>query len=558
MSELPPPLDPGAVTGPYPPPLLPPALADGLRLALAAEDGGPGLALWLGEHPELAAELARFLAAQRDLQAVLDTGPKADPAGTTVGGYELREEIGRGGMGVVYRAYDPVLRREVALKRVLAGPLVTADELARFRFEAEAAASLDHPNIVPVFGVGEAGGTPFLVMPLMAGGSMARWLKALGPDRRLPPKEAARLVRDIARAVHHAHQRGLLHRDLKPANILRDAEGRPHVADFGLARRLDVTMTAGPAGTAAYMAPEQARGDRVLTIAVDVHALGAILFEVLTGGPPFGTGEPAGILRRVAEEPAPSARELRPDVPRDLDQVCRRSLAKEPADRYPTAGDLADDLGRVLDDVPIDRRGQRVLVSIRRALGRRRETRALPSWRAAFWGAGSTLLALAVIQAAVLLDAPARVAQGALAYYLVAWAVLLWGFLVARRDALHPVEHSSMAIQYGMALAAAAVAVGQLWLHDGRVAPVFQPLAAVVGLGLFAHGFTYWGRYYLVGGLLMVAAAAMPLVPVPYWPGAYGLTLTALQVWVGYQLRRADREPRAAADRWTDMAHPPP
>jgi hypothetical protein len=212
-----------------------------------------------------------------------------------------------------------------------------------------------------------------------------------------------------------------------------------------------------------------------------------------------------------------------------------------------------------LDDVPIDRWGQRVLVSIRRALGRRRETGALPSWRAAFWGAGSTLLALAVIQAAVLLDAPARVAQAALAYYLVAWAVLLWGFLVTRRDALDPVERSSTAIQFGMALAAAAVAVGQLWLHDGRVAPVFQPLAAVVGLGLFAHGFTYWGRYYLVGGLLMVVAAVMPLIPVAYWPGTYGLTLTALQVRVGYQLRRADREARAAPDRWrTDMAHPPP
>jgi len=548
-------------TADHTPASLPPDLADGLRLALSEEEHGSpaGLARWLAEHPDQAAGLARFLAAQHELRVLLDPGLPPNPGGTSVDGYELREELGRGGMGVVYRAYDPVLKREVALKRVLAGPFLSPADRARFRFEAEAAASLDHPHIVRIHAFGETGGTPYLVMPLLTGGTLATSLKGLGPDRRLPALRATELVRDLAAAVHHAHQRGLLHRDLKPSNILLDADDRPHVADFGLARPLDRTVSAGMAGTAAYMAPEQARGERVLTTAVDIHALGAILFELLTGAPPFGTGEFAAVLRRVADEVAPRVRGLRPDVPRDLEMICRRCLEKVPSDRYSSAAELADDLTHVLNDEPIGGRGRGILVTVHRALGRRRETLAMDSWRTAFWGAAPPFFALAMIQAAVMLGAPRWVSQVALGYYLIGWTIILWAFLVVRRDTLNLVERASTVIQFGMVFAAVAVAAGQLWMHAGQVAPVFQPLAAVVGVGVFAHGFTYWGRLYLAGGLMIAVAALMPLVPVTYWPGVYGLTLTLLQVWVGAHLRRADRQSRAAAERWRiDLPLPPP
>lgn len=246
-------------------------------------------------------------------------------------------------MGVVFRAYDPALKRDVAVKLVRNGEPLTG-ELARYRFEAEMVANLDHPNVVRVYAFGEADGVPYLVMPLMDGGSLAQRLKADGP---LAPRVAAELVRDVARGVHHAHQRGLIHRDLKPGNLLLDGEGRPHVADFGLARSLEATATVsgGLAGTPAYMAPEQARGDKGLTIAVDVHALGAILFELLTGQPPFGAADVPLILKRVQEEPAASIR----DVPADLETICRKCLEKDPADRYPSAEALAEDLTSYLN-----------------------------------------------------------------------------------------------------------------------------------------------------------------------------------------------------------------
>jgi serine/threonine-protein kinase len=439
------------------------------------------------------------------------------------------------------------------MKLVRTGAALSADDLTRFRFEAESAAGLDHPHVVRVFAFGEADGVPYLVMPLMGGGSLAQWLKELGPDRRLPPKVAAGLVRDVALGVHHAHLRGLIHRDLKPGNVLRDAAGQLYVADFGLARSLDASASAsgGVAGTAAYMAPEQARGEKGLTVAADVHALGAILFELLTGQPPFGGGgDWFATLKRVQEEPAPSARGLRPDVPDDLDVICRTCLAKEPADRYPSAQALADDLARFLgDEPPISHSRRGVIRSVVRAIDRRRETLEMTTWAAPFWGAASTLLALAVLQAAVLLGAPGWVPAAALAYYLVAWFGIVWGFLVACREVMNPVETGSMAVQLGM-LSAAAAATVPYWLHGGSAAAVFQPVAAVVGLGVYVHGILYWGRLYLAGLLILATAAVMPLIPVAFWPGVYGVAMGAFQVWVGFHLARVHRQARADAARW--------
>ena len=265
------------------------------------------------------------------------------------GDYEILEEIARGGMGVVYRARQVSLNRLVALKMIRAGRLASAEELGRFRLEAEAAANLDHPHIVPIFDVGEHLGQLYFSMRLVEGGSLARRLGECGRD----PLVAARLVATVAQAVDHAHRQGFWHRDLKPANILLDHAGRPLVTDFGLAKRVkaDVSLTQSGAilGTPSYMAPEQAAGGKQpLTAAADVYSLGAVLYEVLTGRPPFRAETVRETIFLVLEsEPIPPS-SIRPGLPVELERVCLKCLEKNPNARYPTARALAEDLERYL------------------------------------------------------------------------------------------------------------------------------------------------------------------------------------------------------------------
>ena len=261
-----------------------------------------------------------------------------------IGGYELLEEIARGGMGVVFRARDVRLNRIVAIKLILMGKLASEVEIKRFRAEAEAAAHLDHPNIVPLYEVGESDGRHFFAMKLMEGGR----LRAELSDQ----KQVARIIGKVARAVHHAHERGVLHRDLKPGNILLDAQGEPHVTDFGLARRLqaDASLTVSGAliGSPTYMAPEQAAG-REATTASDVYSLGAIFYELLTGSPPFVAENIPSLLRKIVDEEP-----VRPGgIDRDLTTICLKCLEKEPARRYATAAAIAEDLERWEQGEPI-------------------------------------------------------------------------------------------------------------------------------------------------------------------------------------------------------------
>jgi tetratricopeptide (TPR) repeat protein len=270
------------------------------------------------------------------------------------GDYELLGLLGRGGMGVVYRAIQLSLNRPVALKMIRGEVAATEEDRRRFRNEAEIAAGFDHPHIVSVYEVGEHDGQPYLAMRLVEGEGLDRRLAAYAGD----PRGAARLVRRAAEAVHHAHQRGVLHRDLKPANILIDAEGAPHVADFGLARLVEgggeLTASGGVVGTPAYMAPEQASGRRGGTsVATDVHGLGTILYTLLAGRAPFVAESVPAMLERVREAmPEPPSR-FDGRVPRDLEVICLKCLEKEPARRYGSAQELADDLGRYLAGEPI-------------------------------------------------------------------------------------------------------------------------------------------------------------------------------------------------------------
>jgi eukaryotic-like serine/threonine-protein kinase len=272
------------------------------------------------------------------------------------GPYRLLGELGRGGAGVVYRALDPGLGRDVALKVLLAGEWASRAFVERFRTEATAAAALTHPNIVPVHGFGEIEGRHYLVMRLVPGGTLA---EALGqPGLVFTPERAAQLVGKLARAVHHAHQRGILHRDLKPANVLLDEVGEPLLVDFGLAKLVaregPITQTRAVLGTPAYMSPEQAAGrTEEVTTAADVYGLGAILYELLTGQPPFAGGTTAETVRRVLEEPPRRPTLLRSGLPRDLEVIALKCLEKEPWRRYGSAEALADELERWLRHEPI-------------------------------------------------------------------------------------------------------------------------------------------------------------------------------------------------------------
>jgi serine/threonine-protein kinase len=412
---------------------------------LEAEEAGspPDREAWLARYPELAAELRAFLAGHdqaRQLGPVPpepSTGPhQPDHVASDLetiryfGDYAIVALLGEGGMGRVCKARQLSLNRDVALKLLKAGRFATDEDRRRFRIETEAVAALDHPHIVPIYEVGEHDGQHYFAMKLIEGGSLARRLE----DWRLPApaKEAngsparaaatlvraraealARLLQKVARAVHHAHQRGILHRDLKPANILL-AGTEPHLTDFGLAKMTrgaaDSTSTGAILGTPRYMAPEQAAGhNRDVTTLADVYSLGAILYELLAGEPPFrGPTDLETLLMVMKDEPV-APRTHNPLVPRNLETICLKCLHKEPSRRYESAEELALDLERFLNQEPI--RARRVGVLERAWLWCRRHPRELALATAATVVLVAALAAWSWIRTEQEQDRAARVAQ---------------------------------------------------------------------------------------------------------------------------------------------------
>jgi serine/threonine-protein kinase len=341
----------------------------------------PDRASFIARHPELAAMLDCVEALDQlaptpssahaeTIDSSSDGQPPRQPAAEPLADfdrYELLGEIGRGGMGVVYKARQKGLDRVVALKIILAGQLASPEVVRRFQVESRAAARLQHPNIVRVFEAGEFQGRHFFAMEHVAGSNLA----ALAHRGPLEPVEAARLVCTVARAVEHLHLQGIVHRDLKPSNILLDEKGRPFVTDFGLAKLLDaqgeMTQSGVIAGTPSYMPPEQAAG-RATEIGPrsDVYSLGAILYELLAGRPPFRAESPLDTLVQVIESEPTLLRDVNPRVPRELELVCQRCLEKSPDARYTSAAALADDLERFLKGEAVEARPHGVWQQARR------------------------------------------------------------------------------------------------------------------------------------------------------------------------------------------------
>ncbi len=354
-----------------------PGTANGSTVDGRAEAGGPPVYRHHVPRELLEAEPASAGPDEGppDTRATTPPRPSSAPVGPAawphLSGYEVLGELGRGGMGVVYQARQVLLDRTVALKMIRAGAGADEEDLARFRLEAEAVARLQHPNIIQIFEVGQLDGQPFFSLEFVAGGALEDRLAA-GP---LADAAAAELVETLARAMHAAHQKGIIHRDLKPANVLMTADGTPKITDFGLAKRLEggpgQTQSGAIMGTPSYMAPEQARGEIIrIGPPADVYALGAILYEIVSGRPPFkGPTSLDTVLQVINDEPVPLSY-LQPRVARDLETICMKCLEKEPARRYASAADLADDLRRFRLGEPIRARrvgwGERALKFARR------------------------------------------------------------------------------------------------------------------------------------------------------------------------------------------------
>jgi serine/threonine-protein kinase len=526
------------------------------------------LITWLAEHPERAEEMARFLAAFRSVEGWLEPvrglvsddqhptlphPPAGESGGIRVPGYEIEGELGRGGMGVVHAAFQIQAGRHVALKTIRTREFASQRAVALFRREATTAAALDHPHIVPVYEVGESDGVLFFSMKRFAM-SLARRIEH-GPP--LAPTEAANLVAIIARAVQYAHDEGIIHRDLKPANILLDAQGVPHVGDFGLARRLEasqgLTAPGTILGTPEYMAPEQACGERQLTEAVDVYGLGGILYACLTGRPPFKGDNVLETMQRVQYDPVRPPRDTRPDVPADLEWICLRCLAKDPADRYPSAEAVAEDLQRFIrGEAPGDRPSTRY--RLWKVLTRPPHVPGLVTMPAFWWSVGLGFARnLGVFLLAWSGAAAVWVGPVFLLWFGTTVSVLWRSHLATPRALITRSEFQSMTLAIGsMAAQLVLLAQATLALRTPLDSPtalllpgLYPGLAVIGGLAIFAHGVTHWGAFYLAGlGYMLLA---FPLCLLPAWsPLMLGVSDVILAVVVGGAFNRQVLRARAA------------
>lgn len=478
------------------------------------------------------------------IQAAQDE-ERAGRVGQRLGDYELLELLGRGGMGVVYKARQVSLNRIVAVKMIRRGEAASVEETLRFRTEAEAAAKLRHPSIVKVHAVGELEGQPFFAMELIEGPTLAQ-LVLSGP---LAARRAAVYLEQIARAVEHAHRHGILHRDLKPANVLVDAADHVHVTDFGLAKSVhddsELTQTGQMMGTASYVPPEQIYGRRQqVGPTSDVYGLGAILYELLTGRPPFRAETTWETLAEVCQRDPLLPRLLNPQIPRELELICLKCLEKSPAHRYPTAAALADDLTHYLQGESISIRSLNLLDRLSRTLSRSHHDLEFRAW-------GRMLLRFAAIifSAHFAIFLVTRFAREAPWTWLttiriaefVSMGAVLWLYRRAWFPPRGVPSRQLWSLWLGYVAGSMVLAVGG-WLatdsqdcHDQL--QVYPQLCVLGSLGFIMMGSSYWGYCYAFGALFLVLGLILPLIPA-YSPLIFGAVWAACLVLLGKHLTR--------------------
>ncbi len=428
--------------------------------------------------------------------------------------YELLSELGRGGMGVVYRARQRALDREVALKMMLAGAHASATDRARFQAEAGAAAQLDHPGIVPVFEVGQWRDLPYFTMQFVPGQTLTQRL-ADGP---LPSREAARIVAQVSRAVQYAHVRGVLHRDLKPSNILLDREGRPHVTDFGLARRLEapaeLTRSGAILGTPNYMAPEQAAGQRgQVGPKSDVYALGCVLYHALTGRPPFQAATVVDTVLSLLEQDPLPPRQLNRQVDRSLEQIVLKCLQKPVDLRYASAAALADDLEAYLAGEPISARSGAFGDVVTRLLGATHHAPVLENWGVLWMWHSVVLLALCLATNVMQQRGVDRPAPFLLLWLLGigVWAAIFWS--LRRRAGPVTLVERQIAHVWG----ASIVTNAMLYLIEAMLGLPVLTLSPVLGLTggtvFLMKAAILSGEFYFYAAAQFVLAAVMARFP---------------------------------------------
>ncbi|MDR3619465.1 MAG: serine/threonine-protein kinase [Paludisphaera borealis] len=459
------------------------------------------------------------------------------------GEYLLLDELGQGGMGVVFLAREPGRDRTVALKRLLRGLGSSPRDVERFRAEATAASHLAHPHIVPVFRVGDHAGQPYFTMQYVEGATLASRL-AEGP---MPESEAARLLVPICRAIHYAHQQGVLHRDLKPSNILLDRDGHPYVSDFGLAKRLDLdgdlslTPTGAILGTPGYMPPEQARDARRTPLgpACDVYSLGAILYQMLTGRPPFQAASPIETILLVLEHDPVPPRVLNPGVSPDLEMIALRCLQKQPELRYSTAGALADDLEAFLRDEPVSARSMSLRALASRLLGESHHAAVLENWGQLWiYHSVALLFFFGVTNALHLAGVTDRLPYVLLfTVGLGAWAAFFWS--LRRKGGPISFVERQLAHIWGSGIVAINLVFLVEWLLGLPVLSLSPMIAVTNGMLFMTKAGILSGFYYFQAAAVFLAVFPMAWYP-RYAPIIFGVVAGACFFVTGlkYKLRR--------------------
>lgn len=480
-------------------------------------------------HPDLASDLRRLWGAVlvTDVAAVVsDQVPAIDQdeaisrrwrrleLPTTIGDYELLEEVGRGGMGVVFRARQISLDREVAVKMILRGRLASDLDLSRFLSEASSTARLQHPHIVPVYEVGDIEGRPFFSMKFIDGETLGSKLS----DGPLPEREAARLMASISRAIGFAHRQGVLHRDLKPSNILIDSDGNPLVTDFGLAKRFgvenDLTRSGVVVGTPSYMSPEQASGRRDdIGPASDIYSLGCVLYHALTGRPPLVAESLMELVMLVLEQDPTPPRALRPRLDRDLEMIVIRCLQKPPDLRYDTADRLADDLEAFLRDERVAASSGRFEQVVARLFRETHHAAVLENWGMLWmWHSMVLLIASLLTWALEVNGVTNRLVYGSVWIVgLGMWAAVFWKL----RQRIGPVTfvERQVAHVWGASMISIAMLFPLEWWLELDVLSL-SPLLGVISASVFiVKAGMFSGAFYLQALALLCTAVAMALAP---------------------------------------------